>query len=259
MDLQSVVDIMLAGDPSLGDHFLFTSSTLDDSAANGHTVVAELPALVPPSTPSPPLPPTTEGSEELFYFSEHAPAEQPSLEVLRRLRLQRFCPSEAPPAAETVPSTGLVCEETMEDSLPPLETTASASSPLQGATSSNSPTSPSDVRSFPFLPSSSSSSSFIPLPQLPASHSTSSSSTNEVLVFSPGYTASPISSTTTSSSSSASSPAAGASSLLMKSALPETAYIPLSEINSTKLAYLVDRLQKVRTAFTYTSLAVAWN
>jgi hypothetical protein len=49
----------------------------------------------------------------------------------------------------------------------------------------------------------------------------------------------------TAAASSSAAASAGATSLLLKSALPEAAYIPLSEVNSTKLTYLLDRLQQV--------------
>ncbi|ELR20957.1 helicase C-terminal domain containing protein, putative [Acanthamoeba castellanii str. Neff] len=255
-DLQSVVEIMIAGDHTLEAHLLVSprDASLDlhnDAAAPG-----------PPSSSPPPGPPREEQPADLGRQGSAPappPTAGPSLEVLRQLRLQRFSPSDTPSTPVSPPiaiasaaAAALVCEEVMEDSLPAMET-----APAPAPAPTDPPPTPSvdrDPSTVPVSspPSFSFSDSFArPLPLLspttptaPVQPTTSSAPACEEAAA-PVHPGGVVAASPTAAASSSAAASAGATSLLLKSALPEAAYIPLSEVNSTKLTYLLDRLQQL--------------
>jgi hypothetical protein len=260
-DLQSVVEIMIAGDHTLEAHLLVSPR---DASLDLHN---DAPAPGPPSSSPPPGPPREEQPADLGRQGSAPappPTAGPSLEVLRQLRLQRFSPSDTPSTPVSPPNAiasaaaaALVCEEVMEDSLPAMET-APSPAPTDPPPTPSVDRDPSTVPvSSP--PSFSFSDSFArPLPLLspttptaPVQPTTSSAPACEEAaapVHSGGVVAT---SPTAAASSSSAAASAGATSLLLKSALPEAAYIPLSEVNSTKLTYLLDRLQQVTSLLSH--------
>ena len=244
-DLQSVVEIMIAGDPTLEAHLLVSPRDVSLDLLN------DAAAPSPPHAPPPPGPPREEQPPDLGGQGP-APTAGPSLEVLRQLRLQRFCPSDTPSTPVSPPSAiasaaaaALVCEEVMEDSLPAMETAPAPAdpppTPSVGRDPSTVPVSSPPSFSFP--------DSFarpLPLPLLapaPAAAPAQPTTSSAPAPVHPGGVV--ATSPTAAASSSSAAASAGATSLLLKSALPEAAYIPLSEVNSTKLTYLLDRLQQV--------------
>lgn len=145
------------------------------------------------------------------HFNDDTFCAHPSVERLRELRLMKFCPAEAVPLPSS--ESVLRCNESLFE------------------LGSSLPSTPSSSYSSSTSISSSSSEASPPLSPLLKTEPVSST---------PGHTSSPLPSSTS------------ASSLLMKSDLPEMAYyIPLSEIDSTKLAYLLHRLSQVRCLYSF--------
>lgn len=245
-DLQSVVEIMIAGDPTLEAHLLVSPRDASLDLQN------DADAPCPPHA-SPPLgPPRNEQPPDLGGQGS-APTAGPSLAVLRQLRLQRFCPSDTPSAPVSPPNAiasaaALVCEEVMEDSLPAMETApAPADQPPTPSVDRDTSTVP--VSSPPSFSFSDSFARPLPLlsftpPAAPAQPTTSSAPACEEAAA-PVHAGGVVATSPPAAASSSAAASAGATSLLLKSALPEAAYIPLSEVNSTKLTYLLDRLQQV--------------
>jgi len=210
MDLQDVVDIIIAGDPSLEDLFppvVLQNQEESERAAFNHN--AEASQLK-----------HKKGSQQatpeqvcLTTADDEDGVRRPSLETLRRLRLQKFCPheNEEPQFMELSEPTEMIVPP---DFLYPATTTATTS-----------PSSPFSTSLFtsPVVPPPLSGPTWVSPPEATSS---------------PGLTGSPVAPTSSS---------LGAGSLMRKSSLSDTAYVPLSEIHSTKLSYLLERLAQVRS------------
>lgn len=207
-DLEAVVDIMAAGNPMIDPSSLLCYPSTPNKAL--------LANLLQPSNAEEAHKPAETSSVLASSNSATLPL-HPPIELLRELRMRKFCPEETR-LDNTIdsPASALKCEENLDD----METAASQNLPVI-MSPTNSPKSLSSTTSSMSQPSS---------PLFDYQHFEKAESTP----VSPGHT-----------SSSPSVAAPNASSLLMKSDLPEAAYIPLSDVDSTKLTYLLERLQEV--------------
>lgn len=195
--LEAVVEIVVTGDPSLDPDSLLPPHLATSQYPN--TSMLGIDAAAHNST----------NQDSTIELSDKMQLDHPSPELLRELRLKKFCPEECS-------LTGLHCEESLEDMGMKISPSSSTSSAF--------PSSPPLAGSHP-----------VAVPSTPPVSSGQPPSSDEANTLIPGSTSSPLPSSSSS-----------ASSRLMRSELPEAAYIPLSDIDSTKLTYLLERLREVR-------------
>jgi hypothetical protein len=207
--LQNVVDIMIAGDPSLND---FLVARIDSLHAQQYAA--------PPDATSPPLHMVLEQANTRRHVPLPSTVEEMTLGTANPTFDAKATQVDAAPE---LPAEGLTCLEDMGDSLSATYTTTTTTTSFAITDKNETPTHSTPTSSL------STSASVLPTPEAQPPL------LQQEVSVSPGMTDSPVPSS------------AGASSLLFKSALPEAAYIPLSEVNSTKLSYLLDRLQQVRS------------